>query len=298
MQKLATFLREVRWGDSMPLGESLTIIPLLVDAFGERDYDLFEEALRQGRVSIEECKNAEVGALMVTVRGSRPVLLLEGTLLEGGLQTRTVNLTLMLEEGTHDVAVSCVERGRWGKYRPFHAWNFLLDSELRSRKTAAVIRHLRRYRVLSSAQTELWDLVAEKLHAAKVSSKTEAFSDLLSSYGDDIAAELVAQPLKTQVGALVLRNSRVLGLDLFDHPEIWQAVAQKVLGSYVIAARWALMPDSLILDDFLAFLQEASVEVVPAPVGLGRHLLLEGSLIGFGLEEKGRIRHLFVTPLG
>jgi len=55
-----------------------------------------------------------VGELVLTNEGPRPALLLEGELLEGGWQHRTVVQDLVLASSSSRVVdVACVEQGRW-----------------------------------------------------------------------------------------------------------------------------------------------------------------------------------------
>jgi len=66
------------------------------------------------RVSVaERAGSPVVGELIVTNEGARPVLLLEGELLEGGWQHRTLVHDLLLAPGSSRVVeVACVEHGR------------------------------------------------------------------------------------------------------------------------------------------------------------------------------------------
>jgi len=62
----------------------------------------------------ERAGSPVVGELMVTNEEARTVLLLEGELLEGGWQHRTLVRDLLLAPHTaRVVAVACVEQGRW-----------------------------------------------------------------------------------------------------------------------------------------------------------------------------------------
>ena len=61
----------------------------------------------------ERSDSPAVDQLVVTNRGDRPVLLLAGELLEGGMQHRALTATTLLAPGTPTVLpVLCVEQGR------------------------------------------------------------------------------------------------------------------------------------------------------------------------------------------
>ncbi len=72
-------------------------------------------ALGPGTVEVAERDGSPVvGQLVVRNAGSKPALLLEGEMLEGGWQHRVLNGDLLLEPGVSHVAdVSCIEHGRW-----------------------------------------------------------------------------------------------------------------------------------------------------------------------------------------
>ena len=63
----------------------------------------------------ELASGPQVGKLTVTNRDTKPVLLLEGELLEGGHQHRVCARDVILPAGgTREVDTFCVEHGRWG----------------------------------------------------------------------------------------------------------------------------------------------------------------------------------------
>ena len=74
----------------------------------------FSEALRAGRIVVEELPAPQVPMLRVENRGQKPVFIPAGTMLRGGAQTRIVAVpTLVLGGCVQAVEVRCVERGRW-----------------------------------------------------------------------------------------------------------------------------------------------------------------------------------------
>ena len=70
-------------------------------------------------LEIEELKNAEVSSLQVTNGSKETILIPEGTIVYGGLQTRVMTRDVLLPAGVQDVLdVRCVEQGRWGSKVP------------------------------------------------------------------------------------------------------------------------------------------------------------------------------------
>ncbi|MGQ0467887.1 MAG: ARPP-1 family domain-containing protein, partial [Sporichthyaceae bacterium] len=92
--------------------DGVTVFPVWTDAPGAN-------GLATGpavRVQVgERAGSPTVGELVLRAEGERPVLLLEGELLEGGMQHRTLvhDLLLMDPMFGHVVPVACVEHGRW-----------------------------------------------------------------------------------------------------------------------------------------------------------------------------------------
>jgi hypothetical protein len=89
----------------------VTLFPVWTDAPAVR-------GLRTGAstsvtvAELAECPS--VGALVVENLGTKPVLLLEGELLEGGWQTRTlVRDVILVPHESRVVEVACVEQNRW-----------------------------------------------------------------------------------------------------------------------------------------------------------------------------------------
>src|SRR5882757_2243636 len=90
----------------------VTMFPVWTDAPGVRG--VLTGAAAKVRVS-ERAGSAVVEELVLSLTGVRPVLLLEGELLEGGMQHRALvhDLLLMDPSRSHVVPVVCVEHGRW-----------------------------------------------------------------------------------------------------------------------------------------------------------------------------------------
>ncbi len=77
------------------------------------------EALDAGTLSIGEMGGGSVPQLVLKNAGTLPVLLLDGEHLEGAMQNRVLNATVLAAPDHETVIpVSCVERGRWGYRGP------------------------------------------------------------------------------------------------------------------------------------------------------------------------------------
>ena len=148
----------------------------------------------------ERSGSPAVDQLVVTNRGDRPVLLLAGELLEGGMQHRALTATTLLAPGTPTVLpVLCVEQGRW------HGGE---AHRRRSRRAPlSLLPHLER----ADGQHEVWRRVS-RFGAVAGPSATESLLDRL-----DAVTTLTSglRPLPGQRGLLVGIAGRPAWLELF-----------------------------------------------------------------------------------
>ena len=97
-----------------PVSGPLTLIPL-VGGRAAPPYLTAAEALAAGTLSIGEVGGGSVPQLVLKNAGTLPVLLLDGEHLEGAMQNRVLNATVLAApEHETVIPVSCVEQGRWG----------------------------------------------------------------------------------------------------------------------------------------------------------------------------------------
>jgi hypothetical protein len=140
-----------------------------------------------------------VDQLVVTNWGTRPSLLLEGELLEGGWQHRVVARSVLIGAGsTEIVAVRCVEQGRWAG-------------------EAAHVRGGERAPVTVRAagdQHEVWRRVA-RFGPSATGSLLEATRDRRRA-AEDLVRGL--RPVPFQSGVLVGVGGQPLFLEVFDVP--------------------------------------------------------------------------------
>ncbi|MCS7312208.1 MAG: hypothetical protein NZ742_04760 [Acidobacteria bacterium] len=293
----------------------LTVFPLTVHYPPKRQSLTLGEALEQGRAKVLE--SGSVPEVVVDVRGDVAVLVLEGEVLTGGWQNRTVNISLLLEPGkAHRIPVSCVEQGRWSarRFRPLQpsrdpevvafevAASHALPSKLRRSKTRSAVRMLQRRRVARSDQNEVWDAIECLLERTGTDAPTRdvtAYTALRLPLVEALLKSIEILP--HQVGAVVALGDRVVAVEVLDHPETWRRLYKRILQSYALDALEAPetppgVPSLEMARAFLGDVAQAFEEatVVPAPVGLGVHRLPreESAVQGFALVHEGTLYHL------
>jgi hypothetical protein len=197
-----TTIPDLHVGHGITLG-SVTTFPVWADAAPLRNVVTGTAA----RVGVSELPDgAAVPRLTVTNLGSKPALLLEGELLEGGLQTRALAFDLLIAPRTSAVVdVACVEHGRW-EGTSSHA--------RRARRASASVQYRLRGDK-TSRQHDVWASVA-RFDRATGPTSTGSFADHLDRLADnDVEA---ARVLPGQTGVITGVAGWPMTIELFGSP--------------------------------------------------------------------------------
>jgi len=197
---------------------ALTIFPVWDGhAVPDQGYDLGGEHVTVA----ERAGHAVVAELVVTNTGSRPVLVLEGELFEGGQQHRVAARAVLVGAGASQVLdVRCVEQGRWSGAAG-HARS--------GRRAPLSVRS-----ALDQSQT--WERVSrfeQRYRTSATSSLLEATRD-----ADQQAAALVRglRPLPYQGGVLLCLGGQSAQLESYDCPRTLAAVWDALLHAAALDA--------------------------------------------------------------
>lgn len=277
--------------------------PLFGGEEGPCPWVSLDQALEKGWIEITEVsEDGSVNDLLVTHRGDRPVLILEGEVLEGAKQNRVLNLSILVPPGARlEVPVACVEAGRWHwRARRFEGAGSVLYREARASLNRSVSEHYREGAPRTD-QRAVWDEVNAKLRGMGVAS---ASADLLAAQRrhrealDEIAAALEAEP--GQVGVVFHLDGVPVGIEVFGHEAMLAACLPKLGRGYALDALdpQAVPPAGAAGDvqGLLAALARVAPERRPA-VGLGEQWRIDaGAFVGAALMEGGRLVHLGAFP--
>ena len=258
----------------------LTVLPVLTDAPSVASDHLTGA---DAQVDVEERAGAPtVDQLVVTNRSDRPVLLLAGELLEGGMQHRALTATTLLASARPTVLpVVCVEEGRWG-------------GELRHRRQARRVP----FAVLPSAegpqtQDDVWQQV-RRYEAVAGPSPTESLIDRLDRVAPRAHHLLHGlRPLAGQRGLLVGIAGRPAWLELFESGRGLRAHWAGLLHAAALDAlgRPETRTPAALARNF-AERVEATGPAHVEPAGLGRRLRNAGPLTVNALRWRSRTLHL------
>ncbi len=221
---------------------NLTLFPLLRRSvpLQELDYLLLEDGIAQGKVRVTELNSSgSVPELRIENTADLPVLLVDGEELVGAKQNRVLNLTILAPaKQTTIIPVSCVEAGRWNMASPdLKPVDHFMYSGIRSERLSQVTESMRSNGSHASDQGAVWRNIAAKALRLKASSPTGAMSAIYERHANSVEEFSRAFTCEEgQCGVAFAIGGRLLGLDIFDHPEVMRRFFQKLVRSYALDA--------------------------------------------------------------
>jgi hypothetical protein len=251
---------------------------------------------------VNELDPPEVPKLAVTNLADVPVLLVEGEMLVGGDQNRTMNVTVLCPPRARTVVpVSCVEAGRWGARRTMSGKRKHAPGSLRAAKTAYLEPRSDDIGARGSDQGLVWEAVSRQSLVHDVHSDTAALNDVQEEVEDRISGQLEGiEPQPNQVGVICTIGDEVVGLDVFDRASSLSQYLRAIVAGHalddVTESRGA---DAMAaVERFLAQVDASDCDTGKG-VGLGNEVLLRGVVAGVGLSYGDHLVHLaaFPTPV-
>jgi hypothetical protein len=221
---------------------NLTLFPLARKIIPARqlDYLLLEDGIAQGKVRVTELTaGGSVPELRLENTGDLPVLLVDGEELLGAKQNRVLNLTILAPpKHTTVIPVSCVEAGRWSRaVSDLRTADHVMYSGLRAKSVLQVTQSMRLRGSPLSNQAEVWEDIADKATRLHAKSPTGAMFAMYESHANSIEEFTRAFSWSEgQCGVAFAISGRLLGLDMFDHPEVMRRFFQKLIRSYALDA--------------------------------------------------------------
>jgi hypothetical protein len=286
----------------------MSVYPLTSTKSGLLPFLTGPEAFDAGLIEIDELDPPVVTSLAVTNLADVPVLLVEGEILLGGDQDRSMNVTVLCPAlSTTVVPVSCVEEGRWGEdgRRVVAARGVHAPGSLRAAKTVHLRLNLGSRTDRFTDQGSVWDEVDRLAMVHAVSSDTSALDHIQAEIEWRNAHQLAGvHPLPGQIGVVCAVGTSVLGVDVFDRPSALGSYLRGIIVGHAIDAE-AEWPEAKrrraggdpvrAIEDFLTSVVE-SFRYTVRGVGLGEEFHLRGGLVGIGLSYGDALIHLAAFP--
>jgi hypothetical protein len=226
---LETVLRAAEIGEPWQEG-GLTIFPVrLKQASDFGEVMTLDQALDQGVLSIKEIGGGRVNSVTARNSGDRHIFLMAGQAVRGAKQDRIISEdTLLPPNRTTEVAVFCVDHGRWTSGQTdFRAGEFVAPAAVRREAT------------VSKSQQRVWDSVAA------VQQEVGAPSGSLATAVDSREVRSSTQPYRDKLlplaekradtcGVVVARGNEFLAADIFYSPSLFKRLWPKLLDSYLL----------------------------------------------------------------
>jgi hypothetical protein len=175
--------------------------------------------------------SAEVNRLFVENISSDTIIILGGEIVRGGKQDRMIARDFMIppHSGKLDIAVYCVEHGRWAPTDETVFFSIAEDvAPSKVRKAAADI----------APQEKVWEEVKNLNEDLEVHAPTEALASAL----DDVDMKKSTEPYKENlgsidwpanvVGVIAVMGTEIVGLDIFAQHELFTKYYPSLLSSY------------------------------------------------------------------
>lgn len=230
----ADFIQEnAAAADLMTLSEAIDTYGFRISE--KKPYGRFEDA-------------GAVNKLTVQNKTSSPVLLMGGDIIQGGRQDRVVSEDqIIAARSLQDIPVFCVEQGRWnyrddsveeGDVQAKHDRVFAFSGYYH-----VASGEIRQTLANSKSQEEVWDKVSRLTSHYAVKSHTGAYAALEGS--DDFTTKRNAYlhffdgkfaDLDNVVGTVAVSGNRIIGTDVFGHPDLFKRQLTSLLHGYVTDA--------------------------------------------------------------
>jgi hypothetical protein len=194
-----------------------------------------DQALELGVLEIREKDGGDVPWVVVSNHSDRRIFIMGGEILSGCKQDRIVARDVLIAPHRKRLLlpVYCVESGRW------HHVSGSFGSE----------KNLGTYSMRAAAQgssgnnqMDVWNKVAESNRKMGVRSDTEAYQDAFRSEEvarlvSDVERKLKDLPRmeKGTTGVIVAVGERIVGVDIFASPEVFEALWPKIMKACVVA---------------------------------------------------------------
>lgn len=281
--------------------DQLRLIPItasaafLADQQAVAQYKVLSEAIENERFRVSEKKPygrfddmGAVNALTVQNKTDDAIFLMEGEVVQGGNQDRVIaEDRVIAARSIEDIPVFCVEHGRW-TYEGDKALNEGDKKIFAFRGYYNVASGNVRRSVASGSQRAVWDQVADIRTQYSVEGSTQAYADLetndefvnaRSTYERYFSDKLADN--NQIIGFIAVSGNKILGADVFGHPELLNRQFPALLSSYAT--------DALTEGNTL----ELSDRKLDSFTG---YLLQELRKPNSGLRADGRLVHLAQLP--
>jgi len=232
--------------------EGLSIFPVIDTTSAARPAERFltlKEGLEAKLIEVSEVSDdGSVPSLLVRNRAEIPLLLMAGDVVKGGKQDRVLVADVLVQPNAIpvEVAVNCVEQGRWSggasaKFGYAGRTETLLKRTVQQEKSQA--RTWERVAEVNAKKQEALSQTATAEEAAALAPSTGTYRASLENEAVErrkaeylTAVRPVLMEGKAVVGLVVGHGDAVTSAEVFYHPSLFQKMREDTLSSVVLDA--------------------------------------------------------------
>lgn len=278
----------------------VTIFPLYLEGNRTSTTAVADESLL-----VSELDSATVPQLQVTNTKDYPVLIPAGRVLEGGRQTRTVNVSILVPAGaTITIPVSCVEAGRWHGGSQFRDSKRVAGRYVRISKQRGVKGNIDQSRGKFSDQRAVWDSISHELASRKIEHLSNSYLAADSYFEQNEALhEVLTQFEKAgidpgQTGIAVAYGDKVAGIELFTTADDFSRSWFSLVRAAVLDSPSDVASDVEVgIADVEKFLAEVAAqdatEVKGTGLGTEYHVASERIVAHALVDDAGELMHAY-----
>jgi hypothetical protein len=186
---------------------------------------------------VSEAANAVVQSLKVDNQADLDLLLLEGSILEGGWQHRALIKSVIVPgRASCEIPVVCVEQNRWGGSAEQSTGTKVAPVAVRVAMKGIVRDNQGNVAQSAPDQSRVWSSVASYQTRHGAQAPTASLVDIENQVKRNIAAMAKIEPLPGQRGVVVAILGQPIAFELFDHPDTLEERLQGMLESYLLDA--------------------------------------------------------------
>ena len=206
----------------------LTIFPITLKSVNRLENVLtMSEAFEKKLLVVEELPSAQVPKARFTNKSeNKMIFVMAGAVIVGGKQNRTLTTDALLGPNSSTVLnVYCVQRGRWTGKKGFE-------------KILIAPQNIRARAMQKAGQGEIWREVARTSRKFKASDPTGDLVVVLSKqekakHFATLRKRILTKLPEKCVGIVVAKDNKIIGADLFNSPELFTRMKDKVLNAYL-----------------------------------------------------------------
>ena len=256
-------------------------------------------------LQVSELETATVPQLQVTNTKDIPVIIPAGRVLEGGRQTRTVNVSILVPAGaTITIPVSCVEAGRWNGGMQFRDSKRIVSRSIRMAKQRGVKGNIDRSGTKHSDQGAVWDSISHELSSRDIHHQSSSYLAADSYFEHnaplhDLLARFERDGIDPgQTGIAVAYGDKIAGVELFTDAADFARSWESLVRAAVLDSPADLPADARVdiadVENFLADVAaQTATEARGTGLGTEYHVATDRVVAHALVDDAGELMHAY-----